>query len=148
MALTARQYGNDQNNASSLRSGRSCRVLHTHIGFFMVAVEQLRVNVFLAAIACMLDMSFMLVGGVGLPFVCKQGLSVLWRISHQRNNGDRVFEKVIDARWQAEAMVSILNGVDVGNVVKQLTKLHTASTQNTNIRVTVRDDLGDDDEVK
>ena len=52
-----------------------------HMGFFVVAVKQIRTDTFLAAVTCVLNIDLVLIGGVRQTFVRKQGLSVLWRIS-------------------------------------------------------------------
>ena len=92
--------------------------------FFVVVVEEIITNVFLATVPCVLNIDFVLLGRVRQPFVRKQGPSLLRVISHGRNDGNRIFGKVIcvihemTGRGDGERCERI----DVGNVIKQVAK--------------------------
>ena len=92
--------------------------------FFVVAVNQIRTDTFLAALTCVLNIDLVLIGGVRPPFVRKQGLSVLWRISQWWNDGDRIFGKVIGAihKMAGQRDNERCKRIDVGNIVKQFAK--------------------------
>ena len=111
--------------------------------FFVVAVEQIITDAFLATVACMLDINFVLIGRVRQPFVRKHRLVVLGVISHRWNNADRIFGKVIGA---VHKMTGRCDGerserIDVGDVVKQFAKLHTTPVENIDVGTTVCDNF-------
>ena len=58
--------------------------------FFVVAVEQIVTFAFLATVACVLDIDFVLIGRVRQPFLRKHRLIVLGVISHRWNDADRI----------------------------------------------------------
>ena len=111
--------------------------------FFVVAVEQIVTFAFLATVACVLDIDFVLIGRVRQPFVRKHRLIVLGVISHRRNDADRISWRVVGAihemagRGDGERSERI----DVGNVVKQFAKLHTIPSANTDVGTTIRNDF-------
>ena len=96
-------------------------VLH----FYVVAVEEIASDMFLAAVMCVLDVNFFFFGGVQQPFIHKQRLLVTGSISQRWNGGDRIFGKIVGV---IHKMTGRGNGercerIDVGDVVKQLAKL-------------------------
>ena len=112
--------------------------------FFVVAIEQIVTFAFLATVACVLDIDFVLIGRVRQPFVRKHRLVVLGVISHRWNDADRIFGgKVIGA---VHEMTGRGDGerserIDVGDVVKQFAKLHTTPAENIDVGTTVRDNF-------
>ena len=90
-----------------------------------------------------LDIDFVLIGRVRQPFVRKHRLVVIGVISHRRNDTDRIFGKVVGAihemtgRGDGERSERI----DVGDVVKQLAKLHTTPAENIDVERTLRDNF-------
>ena len=106
--------------------------------FFVVAVEQIVTFAFLATIACLLDIDFVLIGRLRQPFVRKHRLIVLGAISHRRNDADRIFGKVVGAihemtgRGDGERSERI----DVGDA-----KLHTIPAENIDVGMIVRNDF-------
>ena len=58
--------------------------------FFTVAVEQIVTFAFLATVAWLLDIDFVLIVRVRQPFVRKHGVVVLGTISHWWNDADRI----------------------------------------------------------
>ena len=64
------------------------------MGFFVVTVEKIITDAFLAPVACMLDIDFVLLGCARQSLVRKQGLFLLRVISHGRNDGNHMFGKV------------------------------------------------------
>ena len=112
------------------------------MGFLMVPVEQIGANTFLAAVTRVLKIGFVLFGHVRQPFMGKQRLIVLRAISQRRNDGDRIFGKVVGAMHE---MTGQGNGVrskriDVCDVMKQ-TKFQTTPAENIDIGTTVREDF-------
>ena len=111
--------------------------------FFVVAVEQIITFAFLATVACVLNIDFVLIGRVRQPFVRKRQLIVLGAISHRWNDADRIFGKVVGAihemtgRGDGERSKRI----DVGDVVKQFAKLHTTPAENIDVGMTERNDF-------
>ena len=111
--------------------------------FFVTTVEEIITDALLAAVACVLNMDFALLGRIRSPFVRKQGLVVLGGISHGRNDADCIFEKVVGA---VHEMTGRGDGerserIDVGDVVKQFAKLYTTLAQNIDVGMTVCYDL-------
>ena len=110
--------------------------------FFVVAIEQIVAFAFLATVTCVLDIDFVLIGRVRQPFVRKHRLIVV-PISHRWNDVDRIFGKVVGAihevtgRGDGERSERIY----VGDVVKQVAKLHTTPSENIDVGTTVRDDF-------
>ena len=82
--------------------------------FLMVPVEQIRANTFFAAVTRVLNTNFVLFSRVRQqPFMGKQRLIVLGGISRRRNDGDRIFRKVVGAihEMTGRGVVSVLNGL-------------------------------------
>ena len=111
--------------------------------FLMVPVEQIGTNTFLAAVTRVLNANFVLFGHVRQPFMGKQRLIVLGAISHRRNDGDRIFGKVVGAihemtgRGDGERSERI----DVRDVMKQFAKFQTAPAENIDVGTAVREDF-------
>ena len=113
------------------------------MSFLMVPVEQIGANTFLAAVTPVLNIGFVLFGRVRKPFVGKQRLVVLGAISQRRNDGDRIFGKVVGAIHE---MAGRRDGerskrIDVCDVMKQFAKFQTTPAENIDIGTTVRDDF-------
>ena len=93
--------------------------------FYVVAVEEIASDMFLAAVMCVLDVNFFFFGGVQQPFVHKQRLLVTGSISQRWNGGDRIFGKIVGVihKMTGRGNSERCERIDVGDLVKQLAKL-------------------------
>ena len=94
------------------------------MGFLVIVIKQIEASTFLATVTRVLNIGFILFGRVREPFMGKQRLVVIGEISQRRNNGDRIFGKVIGA---IHKMTGRRNGqcckrIDVCDVMKQFAK--------------------------
>ena len=94
------------------------------MGFLVVAAKQIGANTFLATITCLLNVSFVLFGRVGEPFMGKQRLFVLGAISQRWSDSDRIFWKEVGATHEVAGRRNgeCCKRIDVCDVMKQISK--------------------------